>query len=223
VFAGHVGAALAIGGAERRVNIGVFITAGLLLDLVLWLFVLLGWESVRIPPSFADTHQVEFVFPYSHGLLASVLWSVLAATVAFLAYSRLGAGKWVAASLIGAAVFSHWLLDVLVHQPEMPLASASSPKVGFGLWQSMPIALIVEAAIVVLGLYVFMRRSVLSRGRAVALTVLSLVILAFTVIGMTIAPPPPSPLAMAGSSLATLVVVCALSFWLGRVPLEAQA
>ena len=42
MFAGHVGAALAIGRAERRVNIGVFITASLLLDLFLWLLVLLG-------------------------------------------------------------------------------------------------------------------------------------------------------------------------------------
>jgi hypothetical protein len=223
VFAGHVGAALAIGRAERRVNIGVFVTASLLLDLLLWLFVLLGLETVTIPPSFASTRQAEFVFPYSHGLLASVLWSVLAVTVGFFAYSRLGAGKWVAALLIGAAVFSHWLLDVLVHQPEMPLVSTGSLKVGFSLWQSMPIALIVEAAIVVLGLYVFVRGSILSRGRSIALTALSLVILAFTVVGMTVAPRPPSPLAMAGSSLATLLVVCLLFLWLGKIPHVAQA
>ena len=223
MFAGHVGVALAVGRAETRVNIGVFVTAALLLDLVLWLFVLLGLESVTIAPGFANTHQVEFIFPYSHGLLASVLWSVLAATVGFFAYSRLGTAKWVAACLIGAAVFSHWLLDVLVHQPEMPLAGASSPKAGLGLWQSLPVALIVEAAIVLLGLFVFMRRSILSRRRALGLSVLCLVILAATVIGMTIAPPPPSPFAMAGSSLVTLIVVCALSFWLGTVPHEAQA
>jgi len=46
--------------------------------------------------------------------------------------------------------------------------------------------------------------------------VLALVLLAFTVLGMTVAPPPPSAQAMAGSSLATLVVVCALAGWLGR-------
>jgi hypothetical protein len=46
--------------------------------------------------------------------------------------------------------------------------------------------------------------------------VLTLVVLAFTVLGMTIAPPPPSALAMAASSLAALVIVCALTCWLGR-------
>jgi hypothetical protein len=44
MFAGHVGAGLAIALAERRVNVGVVIAAALLLDLLLWLFVLLGWE-----------------------------------------------------------------------------------------------------------------------------------------------------------------------------------
>jgi hypothetical protein len=70
MFAGHIGAALAIGRAERRVSVGVFVAAALLLDFH-WLFVLLGWESVAIPAAFANTHQPEFVFPYSHGLLAS--------------------------------------------------------------------------------------------------------------------------------------------------------
>jgi hypothetical protein len=65
MFAGHIGAALAIGRAERRVNVGVFITAALLPDVLLWLFVLLGWESVRIPGNYASTHQAEFVFPCS--------------------------------------------------------------------------------------------------------------------------------------------------------------
>ena len=124
--------------------------------------------------------------------------------------------------LVGAAVFSHWLIDALVHQPEMPLAGASSPKVGLGLWQNMPIALAVEALIVVVGLFLFVPGSGLSRGRRIALTALTLVILAFTMAGMTIAPPPPSAQAMAASSLATLVVVCVLAYWLGRPPHAGQ-
>ena len=63
MFAGHVGAALAIGSAERRLNVGVFVAAALLLDAALWLFVLLGIESVEIPPDFARTHQPAFVCP----------------------------------------------------------------------------------------------------------------------------------------------------------------
>ncbi len=123
MFAGHVGAALAIGRAERRVNIGVLAFAALLLDVVLWLFVLLGWESVTIPPNFANIHQPEFVFPYSHGLLASIAWSSLSGVAFFIWYPQLRKGKSRAAALVGTAVFSHWLLGVLVHIPELPLGA----------------------------------------------------------------------------------------------------
>lgn len=216
MFAGHVGAALAIGRAERRVNVGVFIAAALLLDIVLWIFVLLGWESVTIPADFASSHQVAFDFPWSHGLAAGGAWSVLSALAAWAAYSRLGPARWRAAALVAAAVFSHWLLDALVHQPELPIAGAASYKVGLGLWQNLPIALIVEAAVVAAGLFLFVPGSRLSRRTSIGLAALCIVILAFTVLGMTIAPPPPSAQAMAASSLMTLIVVCALACWLGQ-------
>lgn len=216
MFAGHVGAALAIGRADRRVNVGTFIAAALLLDLVLWLLVLVGWEAVTIPANFSETHQPAFVFPYSHSLLASALWSAIAGTAAFLVYSRHPTLKWRAAFLVAAAVFSHWLLDALVHQPELPLAGTGSPVFGLGLWQRMPVACVVEAATVMAGLWLFIPGSGLSRGKSVALITLSLALLAFTVAGMTVAPPPPSALAMAGSSLVTLVAVCAFAWWIGK-------
>jgi len=218
MFAGHVGAGLLIARAERRVNAGAFVTAALLLDGVLWLFILLGWESVRIPADFAATHQPDFVFPYSHGLVAGLAWSAIAAAAAGARCAHLGDARWRLAALIGAAVFSHWLLDALVHRPELPLVGAASAQVGLGLWGSMPTALAVEAAIVLAGLLLFLPGSRLPRGRALALAALTIAILAFTVAGMTIAPAAPSPHAMAAASLVTVVAVCALACWLGRPP-----
>ena len=222
MFAGHVGAALVIGRAERRVNVGVFVLAALFLDVVLWLFVLLGWESVTIPADFASTHQPAFVFPYSHGLLASIAWSALAGAVAFLWAPRVGALKRRVAALVAAAVFSHWLLDVLVHVPELPLAGAGSMKLGLGLWRRMPVALVAEVAIVVVGLCLFVPGAPLSRARKLGLAALTLLILALTVAGMTLAPPPPSATAMAASSLLTLIVVSAFVGWIGRPPDEKR-
>lgn len=216
MFAAHIGAAMAIGRAERRVNVGVFIVAALLPDIVLWLFVLLGWEFVIIPADFASTHQPEFVFPYSHGLLASLAWSALAGAFALMWYSGLKSGKWRAAMLIAAAVVSHWVLDVLVHAPELPLASDDSLKLGLALWQNMPAALLVEAIVVVAGLRLFMPGAKLPRAARLWLGMLAVVILALTVAGMTVAPPPPSAAAMAASSLATIIALCALAIWLGR-------
>lgn len=213
---------MAIARIERRVNVGLFVAAALLLDIALWLFVLLGWESIVIPSDFASTHQAEFVFPYSHGLAAGVVWSIIAAVVTWAAYRDLGSARTRAAILIAAAVFSHWLLDALVHRPEMPLLGAKSRLVGLGLWNRMPVAMGVESAIVIAGMVLFIAGSGLPRGKLVGIAVLSLAILAFTGVGMTLAPPPPSASAMAGSSLAMLVAVCALFTCLGRQPHESQ-
>jgi hypothetical protein len=218
MFAGHLGAGLAIGSAERRVNVGIFVAAALLLDIVLWLLVLAGCESVAIPPGFARTHQAEFVFPYSHSLAAGAAWSALAAVAAWAVFARLGAARIRLALLMAAAVFSHWVLDALVHRPEMPLAGSASPMLGLGLWDRLPVALALEGAIVVAGLFIFVRHGGLPRGRSIAIVVLTLLVFAFTALGMTLAPPPPSGFAMAGSSLATLAAVCALMVWLSRPP-----
>lgn len=216
MFAGHVGAALALGRAERRVNVGLLVFAALLLDLLLWLFVLLGIESVVIPQAFARDHQAAFVFPYSHGLVASLLWSGAAAAIGYVGYARSPDIRRRAALLIAVAVFSHWLLDALVHRPELAVAGPHSYRFGLGLWDQMPLALGVEAAIVAAGLLLFMPGNLLPRTRAIALTLASLLVLAFTVVGMTLAPPPPSASAMAASSLSAVVVVCGLSYWMGQ-------
>ena len=140
MFAGHLGAALAIGRAERRVNVGVFVTAALLLDLLLWTFILMGWESVIIPTDFGATHQARFDFPWSHGLCAGLGWLALAAVASYAALGRLQQARCRAAALIGVAVMSHWFLDALVHRPELPVAGTSSAKIGLGLWGHLPIA-----------------------------------------------------------------------------------
>jgi hypothetical protein len=216
MFAGHIGAGMLIARTEPRLNVGGFILAALLLDVVLWLLVLLGAESVSIPADFGQTHQPLFSFPYSHGLLAGLAWSALAGCGVGLAGSRLGSAKWRAGALVAAAVFSHWLLDALVHAPELPLLGSHSAKLGLGLWQNMPAALAVEAGVVLAGLCAFLPGSALPQGRKLWLAGLVLLLLAFTVAGMTLAPAPPSGAAMAASSLLTIGVACALFGWLGR-------
>ena len=103
MFAGHVGVGLAIGRAEPRVNVGLFVAAALLLDLVLWIFVLLGWESLSIPADFAHWHQPAYTFPYSHGLVACIGWSALAGAGVLAWHRRLGAGSLRVALLTAAA------------------------------------------------------------------------------------------------------------------------
>ena len=221
MFAGHVGAALAFGRADRSVNVGVFVVAAMLLDFLLWTFVLLGWESVSLPADYAQTRQPEFVFPYSHGLIASLAWSAFAGAAFYYWYWRHDVANVRGATLVAAAVVSHWILDALVHAPELPVAGAASMKIGLWLWRNIPLALGVEALLVVAGLYLYLDGARVSRPRKVALAVLTLLTLAFTVAGMTVAPPPPSDTAMAATSCITIILVCAVFLWLGRPAADA--
>ena len=205
-----------LGRGAREVNAGAFIVAALLLDLLLWCFVLGGLESATLPADFRSTHQARFVFPWSHGLLAACAWSLLAAVLAARLLRPGARARNRIAALIAAAVFSHWLLDALVHVPELPLAGPESAKFGLGLWRHMSVALAVESAVVVAGLWLYLHGSGWARSRAVALVLLCVVLLIFTIAGMTVAPPPPSVTAMAAGSLLTLAGVCGLALWIGR-------
>jgi len=80
----------------------------------------------------------------------------------------------------------------------------------------MPVALLLESLLVGAGLWLFLPGAGLARARSAALAALTLLTLVFTILGMTIAPAPPSAHAMAVSSLLTIVVVCALAGWLGN-------
>jgi len=216
MFAGHLGAGLALARTARDVNVGAFVAAAVLLDALLWVFVLSGWESVSVPADYRTTHQMVFDFPWTHGLVAALGWSLVTAAIAFAGFARHRARRaWIAAAF-AAAVFSHWVLDFLVHRPELPLAGAASAPLGLALWNHPGVALALESLIALAGLWLFLAGSGWTRARAFALGGLVAVTWVFTLLGMTIAPPPPSVAVMAASSLAMLAAVCALACWLGR-------
>jgi hypothetical protein len=223
VFAGHIGAGLALARQEPRLNPAAFVLAAMLLDAVLWTLVLAGVESVAIPADFPAHHQPEFRFPCSHGVAGAFALSAAAAGATWLLAARLGRARGRAAGLAGLAVFSHWLLDALVHAPELPLLGSGSLLIGLGLWRQMPVALAVEAALALGGAWYWMRASSAPRGHRIVLFLLVAFALVATIYGMTSAPPPPSAAAMAATSLATIALVAGLFAWLGRARTGSEA
>lgn len=216
MFVGHVGAAMVLHKAERRVNLGAFVFAALLLDVALWAFVLLGWEQVRIPADFAARHQLEFTFPLSHGLVSAVGWSLLVTGLALVMVKLPPGARPRAALLLGVAVFSHWLLDALVHRPELPVLGEASAKVGLSLWNQLAVALAVETALAVVGVWLYLRGAPSSPWHKVRVIGVTLFLIVMTVGGMTVAPPPTNPVQLAASSFTTLLVVIALFVWIDR-------
>ena len=217
MFAGHVGAGLALSRLDRSMNPGVLVFAAMLTDFILWSFVLLGRESASIPADYTASHQMQFTFPYSHSLTAAVASSLIAAAAAYLWYRTPGRGGARPAALAGSAVFSHWLLDAVVHIPEIPLAGESSPKVGLGLWQHMTLALGFESLVLLAGLWLYLSGAPVTGGRKWGMGLLGIFVLGSTIAGMTVAPAPPSISIVAASSLVTITVVTALAAWCGAV------
>jgi hypothetical protein len=218
VFVGHIGAGLALKKLEPRANLGVLLLCALFADILLWVLVLAGVESVIVPADFHTMHFFTFIFPFSHGLVATLLWTTLAGAIAWL---LLGPGferRDRMALAIVLAVLSHFVLDLIVHVPELPLASDQSLKLGLGLWRSMPAALALELAIAVAALVVFLRAVPLSRGRAALAIALVVITGALTALGPYAPGEPPPAATIAGSSLVTLALVVLLGFWIeGRV------
>lgn len=174
MFVGHYGVSFGASRADRRLPLWLTFLAVQWVDILWGVFVLLGIEKVRIVPGITASSPLDLYYmPYTHGLVTSLGWSVLVA----LAYAWLArpAGQWRSAALLGACVFSHWILDLIVHRPDLPLWGDSA-KVGLGLWNYPVPAFVLEAAVLVVGIALYWR-ALPGRGRRIALAVFGLVML----------------------------------------------
>ncbi len=152
MFVGHFGVGLAAKRVAPRASLGWLIAAPLLLDLLWPIFLLAGWESVRIEPGITVVTPLDFVsYPISHSLLAASGWAVLLGG-AYWAIRRYRRG----ALVIAAGVVSHWFLDWLVHRPDLPLYPGG-PQFGLGLWNSVSATLALEALFFFGGVWLYAR------------------------------------------------------------------
>src|SRR5438309_10812335 len=119
MYVGHYSVAFAVKDERNKIPLWVLFVAVQSLDFLWAPFVLLGIEKVRIVPGITASSPLDLYYmPYTHSLIAALVWSA----VAFGAYRLLAPRDGSKAALIvGAAVFSHWVLDLLVHRPDLPL------------------------------------------------------------------------------------------------------
>lgn len=152
MFVGHTAAALAAKKVTPEVSLGLLLGAALWLDLVWPVFLLLGIESVEIEPGSTALTPLDFTYyPWTHSLVMALIWSVAAAGLGVALLGRRRAGL-----VLGALVLSHWVLDLVVHRPDLPLWPGVSPKVGLGLWNSLVGTLLVEGGLLVAGLWLYL-------------------------------------------------------------------
>jgi len=213
MFVGHYGPSFAAKALKQSIPLWILFIAVQWVDVMWSVFVLLGIEKVRIVPGFTATNPLDLYYmPYTHSLLAAILWS-LGAAVAYRAVPKLG--NWVTAGIVGAAVFSHWVLDLLVHRPDLPLYD-DTLKVGLGLWNYPVFAFALEAALLFGGMYLYVRntRSV-ARGGRYGMWIFGIAMLG---VQSTVffGPPPPSDKAAAIMALVAYGVFAGVAYWLER-------
>jgi hypothetical protein len=209
MFIGHFAVAFAAKKAAPRASLGTLLAASQALDLLWPTFVLLGWERASIAPGDTVVTPLRFEsYPYSHSLAATVVWAV-AFGLAYLALRR----YWAGAITVGLAVASHWLLDLASHRPDLPLGFGGGPKLGLGLWQSLPATLIVEGTLFVAGvaIYVTATRPLDRVGRFALVGLVGFLSVAY--LANLFGPPPPSIAAVAWSGEGIWLLV-AWGWWL---------
>lgn len=146
MFIGHYSAAFVAKRMAPAVPLPVFFVACQLSDLFWGTLVLFGVEKLRVIPNFTRSNGLDLYYmPYTHSLSSAVIWSVSASVLFWLCTPSLPQRKR-AAVVIGLAVASHWMLDLLVHIPDLPLWF-NSMKVGLGWWNYRVFALLLELAL----------------------------------------------------------------------------
>lgn len=148
---GHYGIALAAKRWAPQSSLGSLVLAAQLADEVWPLLLLLGIEKVQIEPSSPPTLRLHFIaYPISHSLLTALAGGVLFGVIYYL-FRKDFRGSIVTTLLVP----SHWLLDSLVHIPDLPVWPGG-PRVGLGLWRSLPLTLLLEAGFFLFGLFVYL-------------------------------------------------------------------
>ena len=187
MFLGHFGLAMAAKKIDKAPSLGTNFLAAQFIDLLWPFFLITGIEKVEIDPGNTAFTPLNFVsYPYSHSFLAVLVWGILFALVYYLFRK-----KTTAAILLGTLVISHWLLDLLTHRPDLPLAFGESPKYGLGLWNNISATVLVELAIFVAGVFLYLRSTrSLNRWGIISFSLLVVFFLAIYFMNLFGDPPP---------------------------------
>jgi hypothetical protein len=187
MFVGHYGVAFACRTERNKIPLWVLFVAVQFLDYIWATLVLLGIEKLRVIKGFTAASMLDSYFhPYSHSLITAVIWSAVAAFVYRTvcvrhpfdsAQGRLSHYNKSAPLIIGLAVFSHWILDLVAHPRDLPIYD-NTVKVGFGLWNYRNPEFALEIALLAGGIGLYLARNAMPtiRKRAVIAFGIALVI-----------------------------------------------
>lgn len=207
MFIGHWAPAFVAATHPRAPKLGTLFIAAQLVDWAFFGLLLTGAEKMRVVPGITAMNPMDlYHMPYTHSLLGSSLWATGFAVLVLLARR-----DWITAAIAATVVLSHWLLDLLVHRPDLTLAGAP-PKLGLGLWNYPAIEIPLELGLAFGAMWYFVART---RGPIIPALVLGAILLLLQAVNWfgpvpTEVTPGTSFLAFFAYGLATLA-----AWWLG--------
>jgi hypothetical protein len=206
MFVGHYGPALAARPMQKTIPLWLLFVAVQWMDFCWSVLVLLGVEKVRIVPGFTQGSPLDLYFmPYTHGLLGAGLLALSFGLIAALFFKE---RKGLVVAILAGAVFSHWLLDLVVHVPDLPLIG-DHMKVGFGLWRHVAISLPLELLLLVGGALTYARSLPSPTGRIALWSFVAF--MAVFQFYANFGPPPASPQIEAVMALVAYVVLALMA------------
>ena len=151
MFIGHYGIAFALKKYAPKTSLGILFVAAQLADIVFFILVPLGIENLRIIPGFTEASPFDlYNYPITHSLLGALAWAIgtyLVVRFILLRNSNDSIYRPRLALVLSVAVFSHFLLDFVVHTPDLLLIPGFDISIGLGLWNSIIATVVVELAI----------------------------------------------------------------------------
>jgi hypothetical protein len=211
MFVGHFATAYAAKRLVPGASLGTLFAAAQLPDLVWPWLLLAGVEGATIAPGDTAFTPLRFdQYPLSHSLLTVAAWGAAFGAVHFWRKRRFRDALVLAALAVG-----HWVLDFVSHRPDMPLWPGG-PRLGLGLWNSVPATIAVELTMFAAGLWLALSAT---RGRdrfgGWGFTGLAALLLLIYAANVT-SPPPPNIETVGWAGVIGGFLLVALAAWTDR-------
>lgn len=210
MFTGHFAAAIAAKAVAPRAPLWVYVGASQFVDVIWAGLVIAGLEKVGFDPTLRGSQLDLYYMPYTHSLPAALGWSVLAMLLA-LRWWPLGT-----AAMVGLVTFSHWLTDLVVHRPDLPLG-LFAPKVGLALWNYPEAEMALEIGLLGLATGLWVAQRVRRRQTAWPALLFLAALVALQIFAAT-GSGPASATALGQSALAAFAVVILIAAVVDRPP-----
>lgn len=210
MFIGHYSAALIAATQRDAPKLGTLFVAAQLVDIGFFSFVLLGVEAMRIVPGTTVMNPMDlYHMPYTHSLVGAFVWAA-----GFALLLKLFGAHWRTGLIGGLVVISHWVLDLIVHTPDLTLAGAP-PKLGLGLWNYPLIEMPLEIGLTAVALWLYLKTNP-PKGRSFAVPALILYLTAIQAFNWFAPPPTKLDASVPISALIAYGVAIMLAVWVAR-------